>query len=110
MLPHIMRTNFLCRQDKSYISTHLVLPPLAKNGWIFENDKWTPVKSLSPPPTPQAVSELVKCNCQHEYKKNCSSEINSLCCTALCKCYSAGCIHFADYQVHNEDEDEEEFD
>ena len=65
LLPHIQRTNYVCKVGKAYVTTHPKLPTLVESGWIL-NDK---DKTLKPvlclyPPAPKGVIELVKCACK----------------------------------------------
>jgi hypothetical protein len=48
------------------------LPPPTDYGWSVEGDLYVPVPSMEPP-APQAVIELVKCNCKTSHcEKRCS--------------------------------------
>ena len=110
LMPHIMRTNFVCMRDKSYVSPKPNLPSLQNNGWLLEEGCYVPVRCLSPP-APRAVIELVKCGCHTSCRGNCSCAKNKLSCTALCKCYTTGCNIFSDYKVQeNEDDDDNDGD
>ena len=110
LMPHVVRTNFICMRDKSYISPNPRLPLLEKNGWMLHEGTIMPLKCLASP-APRAVLELVKCGCRTTCKGNCSCTINNLACTALCKCFTSGCSNFSDCSLtDNEiDDDDSEF-
>ena len=110
LMPHVVRTNFICMRDKSYISPNPRLPLLEKNGWMLHEGTIMPLKCLASP-APRAVLELVKCGCRTTCKGNCSCTINNTACTALCKCFTSGCSNFSDCSLtDNEiDDDDSEF-
>ena len=85
LMPNIVRTNFICMRDKSYISPNPYLPPLEENGWLLHEGVYIPLKYLCP--APRAVIELVKCGCQTLCKGTCSCAKNKLSCTPLCKVF-----------------------
>ena len=108
LMPHIVRTNFICMRDKSYVSPNPCLPDLGENGWLLVEGVYIPLKCLSAP-APCAVLELVKCWCRTLCKGNCSCTKNNLSCTPLCKCFTSGCNNFSDYQMQdNDDQDDNE--
>ena len=89
LLPHIQRTNYVCKVGKAYVTTHPKLPTLVESGWIL-NDK---DKTLKPvlclyPPAPKGVIELVKCACKAGAScgQNCSCKKAKRQCTSMCKC------------------------
>ena len=85
LLPHILRVNYIARRDKSYTADNPALPPVSGNGWVMENQTYTPVICLSPP-APKAVIELTKCGCKKGCRGKCSCRRNALPCTPLYKC------------------------
>ena len=107
LYPHIMRSNFITKKDKSYTTTHPDLPKLAISGWEEDSaSKIVPLKCLALP-IPKSVIELVKCCCEKGCKSMCSCSKNDLPCTALCKCYGSSCNNFAsNYAVDLENDDE----
>ena len=92
LLPHIQRTNFVCRLNKAYTTTHPAISSLTENGWVKDaSGIIKPVHCLKPP-APKAVLELVKCNCK---RTDCSSDICScykahMPCTDICGCTKEG--------------------
>ena len=75
LLPHIQRTNLMCRLNKAYTTTHPAKSSLTENGWQDADGVIKPVHCLMPP-APIAILELVKCGCK---KTNCN--------TNHCSCY-----------------------
>ena len=104
--PHIMRSNFTSRRDKSYVRAHPNLPALELSGWDLSDDgeRYTPVRCLIGP-APKEVTELVKCSCKSKCEGRCSCVKNGLSCTPLCKCYSSGCDHFSSKPLEESVED-----
>ena len=51
LLPHIQRTNYVCRIHKSYDTTHPILPALTESGWQLDKKtgQLIPVYCLMPP-------------------------------------------------------------
>lgn len=87
LLPHIQRTNFVCRLNKSYTTAHPAISSLTENGWKLDKGVIKPVHCLMPP-APMAILELVKCG----YKKtdcstgHCSCFKHNLPCITICGC------------------------
>ena len=71
LFPHILRTNYVCTRDKSYLYSKPTLPKLEENGWNRKDDKFEPVRCVTPP-APKGVLELVKCGCRKKCAGNCS--------------------------------------
>ena len=95
--------NYICRRDKSYLSSKPTLPKLEENGWSLKDTFYEPVRCVTPP-APKAVLELVKCGCRKKCSTNCSCLKNKLPCTALCKCYAWGCNSCSEFQKPQDDE------
>ena len=102
LFPNILRTNYVCTQDKSYFSSKPTLPKLEENGWHLKDDKFEPVRCVAPP-APKGVLELVKCGCRKKCAGNCSCLKNKVPCTALCKCYAWGCDSCVEFRKPQED-------
>ena len=105
LLPHLMRTNYICTHKKSYTTATPALSRLEDNGWAYEESVFIPVKCLSCP-APSAVIELVKCGCKKLCKGNCSCAKNGLVCTPLCKCYLRWYSNGRDYDEKIDDNDD----
>ena len=88
LLPHLQRTNYVCKIHKSYDTTHPILPALTENGWQLDKKTWQlkPVYCLMPPAL-KTILGLIKCGCGGNCSTNSSSCFkNELPCTSLCKC------------------------
>ena len=99
LLPHIMRTNYICQASRSYITTNPVLPAMVESGWMIceKENIIKPVLCLYPP-APKGILELVKCACKGSgCGSNCSCKKNNLPCTSLCKCRHEGCTNAEKY-------------
>ena len=93
LIPHIQRTNHVCRIHKSYTTTHPALPALTENGWQEQEKtkKVTPVYCLKPP-APTNIMELVKCGCKTDCStKQCTCKKGCISCSSLCKCTDECC-------------------
>ncbi|MCP3888386.1 MAG: hypothetical protein GY702_05875, partial [Desulfobulbaceae bacterium] len=109
-IPHMQRANFTTKRDKSYTSATPILPSLDGNGWnVDDNGNITPTPCLNLP-APSGILELVKGSCKEGCTHLCGCAKNNLSCTALCKCFAAGCSNFKDYSVIGEEEEEENVD
>ena len=103
LIPHIQRSNFICKRDKSYTTPCPTLPNLENNGWKLKEDDsgYEPVRCIKPP-APNAVLELVKCGCRKSCGGNCS-----LPCTPFYNCLAWGCNRCSSIRRSNEDGEEE---
>ena len=97
LLPHIQRANYICRRDKSYVTSKPRLPKLEENGWSLQDNSYEPIRCVTPPAT-KVVLELVKCGCRKKCSTNCSCLKDKLPCTALCKCYAWECNSCSEFQ------------
>ena len=108
LLPHIMRVNYVCARDKSYVQRNPELPPVERSGWKLEDSRYMPIL-CSELPAPKAVLELTKCACKTGCKKGqCNCYKNGLPCTPLCKYHLTGCENPMRVQQLGEEEDEDE--
>ena len=72
LLPHIMRVNYVCARDKSYVQRNLRLTSIESSCWKLEESRYMPILCAELP-APKAVLELRKCACKTGCKKgNCS--------------------------------------
>ena len=103
-MPHILRTNFVARRDKTYTTPHPCLLPLEENGCMLPGDEYVPVPCLEKP-APVAILELIKCGCKTSCKGHCSCKKNNTPCTALCKCHNSDCSNLPDYRMIADEHD-----
>ena len=87
ILQIILRSHYQNLVWKSDIVTNPTLPPAEQYGWVKRDDKYEEVTTTSPP-APDAIVNIIKCNCQ---KSNCSNLLCSakkavLICTDMCGC------------------------
>lgn len=68
------------------------IPSPFEYGWVEGETTVCPVMSLLDP-APQAILELVKCNCSssHCSSKRCKCRAQNLTCSELCGCYDFEC-------------------
>ena len=91
LLLRIMRANYACARDKSYVERNPQLPSIESSGWKLEDSRYRPILCVELP-APKAVLELTKCGCKTGCKRrNCNCFKNGLPCTPLCKCYHDNC-------------------
>ena len=63
-----------------------IIPDPCKLGWSWTDDRLLPLLSADAA-APEAVVELLKCNCGKSYcSRRCTCKQNNLPCTQLCKC------------------------
>ena len=79
-----------CYQENVWSSDVVANPQLPSpgdNGWKLDGETWLPVMASSPP-APDAVIELVKCNCSASRcsTNRCTCRKANLNCTDLCGC------------------------
>ena len=86
-LPHILRSDYVTRRDKSYTVIRPILPPMEKYGWKKLENKYIPIQSFLLP-APKAVIEFIHCSCMVQCSGRCSCHKERLPCTPLCKCYA----------------------
>ena len=85
LLQSILRSHYQNLVSKSDIVANPTLPPAEQYGWVKRDDKYEEVTTTSPP-APDAIVNIIKCNCQ---KSNCSNLLCSykkavLNCTDMC--------------------------
>ena len=42
LMPHVVRNNFICMRDKSYVSPNPRLSSLEENGWLLQEGVYIP--------------------------------------------------------------------
>ena len=87
-----------------------MLPSPLLYGW---EDAYVPVTTLNLP-APEAVLNLVKCNCQKGCTRNCSCNNNDIACTEMCgcteyECYNPKSPELTETFIQNESDGEENF-
>jgi hypothetical protein len=101
LLQHILRAHFITHIWKtSTIHNPLQWDP-TKYGWEMVSDKLQPIMTKDPS-APDAILELVKCNCKKGCLTNaCSCKGNNLPCTEICGCSSYCCMNIYRVEVND---------
>ncbi len=102
---HILRSH-----TQAFIWGHATEAMIADVGFIMEDGVLCP-KTMDLRPAPDAILELVKCNCKSgncSSGTNCSCRKNGLTCTYLCGCSSCNNEDMPLSEVNTEDDDLDE--
>ena len=104
---HVARANYSAHVVKNFGEPCPVIPEPVGYGWHMNGDFLVPTISNSPP-APEAVMDLIKCNCTREVCKGaCKCAKNNLPCTVYCNCkceHSDSVPHTADLSDDLDDE------
>ena len=104
---HILRARVQARAwSQAALPQQVLLDPL-KNGYGWDSEKQLKPTTTHVPPAPDAIVEMVRCQCRGNCTSNrCSCNANSLPCTDLCLC-NTQCENDADTHYGNRESDDD---
>ena len=113
IIQHILRAHYQAYVwGRDIVAEPTVLDPVGL-GWSEDsNGKYVPTLS-DLPPAPEAVVELVKCNCvTSKCSGRCSCKAHNMACTELCNCEAAegACTNLLVNEPQIEDNDDTDTD
>ncbi|KAL7387197.1 hypothetical protein ABVT39_019818 [Epinephelus coioides] len=83
---HAMRANFQTDIWRGSLQQQLQVPSTVEHGWARSDDGQFTLEWIRGSPAPEAVLQLLSCNCSRRYKlPECQCMSNGLKCTNQCK-------------------------